>query len=129
MFSSISKWDGVSEPILDNAIMALRPDAISWRIIHFEGTMIIDNWVDQNNSEAPHPEEVLQKFKELMELWKYDEYKRKRIEMYGTIGEQLDMLYKDIKSGNLMYGEWVNHIESVKDSIPVNTDPKPDYTY
>ena len=129
MFSSISKWDGVSEPILDNAVMALRPDAVSWRITHINGMIFIDNWVDQNSSDPPNPEEVLQKFKELMELWKYDEYKRKRIEMYGTIGEQLDMLYKDIKSGNLMHGEWVNHIESVKDSIPVNTDPKPDYTY
>ena len=129
MFNSISKWDGASEPILDNAIMALRPDAISWRVFHYGNTLVIDNWVDQNNSNPPNPEEVLQKFKELMELWKYDEYKRKRIEMYGTIGEQLDMLYKDIKSGNLMHGEWVNHIESVKDSIPVNTDPKLDYTY
>ena len=35
------------------------------------------------------------------------------------------MLYKDIKSGNLENGEWVNHIDSVKKEFPKPTGTKP----
>lgn len=46
----------------------------------------------------------------------YDQNMKRKI-AYGDIGDQLDMLYKDIKSGNLTNGEWVKNIDAVKSTI------------
>lgn len=49
-------------------------------------------------------------------------YKRARIEQYGEISNQLDMIFKDIDSGlfgeNAKNGSFYNHIKTIKDSIP-----------
>ena len=38
---------------------------------------------------------------------------------YGSIGEQLDLLYKDLVAGNLdETGEWAQFIKNVKDDNP-----------
>ena len=38
---------------------------------------------------------------------------------YGSIGDQLDLLYKDLVAGNLDdTGEWAKFIKNVKDSNP-----------
>ncbi len=38
---------------------------------------------------------------------------------YGKIGDQLDLLYKDLVAGKLdATGEWAKHIKSIKDSNP-----------
>ena len=38
---------------------------------------------------------------------------------YGSIGDQLDMLYKDMLSGKLdTTGTWATHIKAVKDANP-----------
>ena len=38
---------------------------------------------------------------------------------YGSIGDQLDMLYKDMLSGKLdTTGTWATHIKTVKDANP-----------
>jgi len=37
---------------------------------------------------------------------------------YGTVEDQLDMLYHDMKDGNLTSGSWFNHIDIIKKSIP-----------
>ena len=38
---------------------------------------------------------------------------------YGSIGDQLDMLYKDMLAGKLdTTGTWANHIKAVKDANP-----------
>ena len=38
---------------------------------------------------------------------------------YGSIGDQLDLLYKDLVAGNLdETGEWAKFIKDVKDSNP-----------
>lgn len=46
----------------------------------------------------------------------YDQNMKRKI-AYGDIGEQLDMLYHDIKNGNLENGEWVKNVENVKANI------------
>lgn len=49
-------------------------------------------------------------------------YKRKRVKDYKSIGEQLDMLYRDIKGGFFgeppQIGEWFSHIDGVKKKAP-----------
>jgi len=43
----------------------------------------------------------------------------KRIIGYGSIGDQLDLLYKDIVAGKLdSTGEWFKKIKAVKDANP-----------
>ena len=46
----------------------------------------------------------------------YDQNMKRKI-AYGDIGDQLDLLYKDIKAGNLVEGEWVKRVETVKSTI------------
>lgn len=46
------------------------------------------------------------------------QYQRNRKEKYPSIGDQLDKLYHDIKSGNLESGTWITAIESVKNQYP-----------
>lgn len=54
-----------------------------------------------------------------------DGYKVARAIGYGSIGDQLDMLYKEIKAvgGISPTGPWVTHIESIKAAIPKD-DPQ-----
>ena len=42
-------------------------------------------------------------------------YQDKRIQAYGSIGDQLDMQYRDLKDGTT---EWKDHIAKVKLDIP-----------
>ena len=46
------------------------------------------------------------------------EYQRKRAAEYPKISDQLDMLYHDIKAGNLANGSWIEAIEEVKNTFP-----------
>ena len=45
-------------------------------------------------------------------------WRRRRRHDYPTMDEQLDMLYHDLKSGNLENGSWVSAIDSVKAKYP-----------
>jgi hypothetical protein len=51
------------------------------------------------SSELPTYEEILERYEQMLE--EYDSYSGKRERVYPTVGEQLDMLYKDIDSGKL----------------------------
>ena len=45
--------------------------------------------------------------------------KRKRRREYNSLGDQLDLLYKDIVAGKLdTNGEWAKHIKAVKEANP-----------
>ena len=82
-------------------------------------------WVNLENGEVysnlklldetatmPTEEEVNAKIAEL-------EVIENRVIDYGSIGEQLDLLYKDLVAGNLdETGEWAQFIKNVKDSNP-----------
>lgn len=46
----------------------------------------------------------------------YDQNMKRKI-AYGDIGDQLDLLFKDIKSGHLSDGEWVANVDRVKAEI------------
>lgn len=45
-------------------------------------------------------------------------YREKRYAHYPSILDQLDMLYHDIKEGNLSKGRWVTAIDEVKNLYP-----------
>ena len=45
-------------------------------------------------------------------------YRQNRAMRYPLVEEQLDMLYKDIKSGNLENGSWITLIDAIKSDNP-----------
>lgn len=45
-------------------------------------------------------------------------YREQRYAHYPSIVDQLDMLYHDLKSGNLAEGKWVTAITEVKNHFP-----------
>jgi len=56
---------------------------------------------------------------EATKLEKNNIIKDKRKFEYGTIGDQLDLLYKDMVAGKLdTTGEWAKKIKAVKDANP-----------
>ena len=49
---------------------------------------------------------------------KKSKYREDRYAHYPSIVDQLDMLYHDLKSGNLNSGKWVTALTEVKQSFP-----------
>lgn len=86
-----------------------------------DGDLSTLQWYDDNTSPRPTDAEIEQKAQELLVQFEQNEYQRQRALEYPRIQDQLDMLYHDIKSGNLQNGTWVEAIEEVK-----NTFPKPE---
>jgi hypothetical protein len=69
----------------------------------------LDCWIDSD---------VKPTWNEIQEIIKLIEIRYNRSLEYPMIGEQLDMLYHDIKSGNLDSGSWVEKIEEIKNKYP-----------
>lgn len=68
--------------------------------------------LNDDTATMPTEEEVNAKIAEL-------EVMEDRQIAYGSIGEQLDLLYKDLVAGNLdETGEWAKFIKKVKDDNP-----------
>ncbi len=68
--------------------------------------------LNDDTATMPTEEEVNAKIAEL-------EVVEDRQIAYGSIGDQLDLLYKDLVAGNLdETGEWAKFIKNVKDSNP-----------
>ena len=53
-----------------------------------------------------------------VETYNYYLYARNREADYGDRKDQLNLLYDDIKSGNLENGKWVQMVEAVKAKHP-----------
>ena len=63
--------------------------------------VMIQEWIDAGNTPTPYVEPEIP-------------YQDKRITAYGSIGDQLDMQYKDLVNGTT---EWKDHIAKVKSDI------------
>tara|TARA_Y100000401_G_C8285679_1_gene205915 strand:- start:25 stop:399 length:375 start_codon:yes stop_codon:yes gene_type:complete len=62
---------------------------------------------------------VKAKYDELLTAYTNNDYGRKRVESYDTVGEQLDKLYHDIDAGKLdKTGTWFTSVKAVKDANP-----------
>jgi hypothetical protein len=96
------------------AIRALAPDA-GWSLIEEDYDNIIWHSTD---IAKPSKESVLAKIAELQAEYDAKDYQRKRQLEYPLIGDQLDMLYHDIKNGTLETGNWIQSVESVKEKYP-----------
>jgi hypothetical protein len=45
------------------------------------------------------------------------EFQKLRLRLYPDLREQLDMIYHDIKAGNLENGTWIQAIDNVKNEV------------
>lgn len=101
-------------PGVDTAIKYLRPNVKRWELYNTDITV----WEDDSGAEPPTWEEIQNQIMKDVDVYNYYLYARNREDEYGDWKEQLNILYDDIKSGNLENGEWVQMIESVKAKYP-----------
>ena len=100
-------------PGVDTAIKYLRPDA---KFYLYNRTFT--RYECPNGSEPPTWEEVEEQINKDVETYNYYLYARNREMEYGDWKDQLNLLYDDIKSGNLENGKWVQMVEAVKARHP-----------
>ena len=117
------KFKGKQYPVpgVDTAINTLRPGA-RWDLSNTTFT----RFEDDQGSEPPTWEEVQEEIKREVDIYNYYLYERSRETAYPHVKDQLDMLYHDIKSGNLTNGTWVAAIEAVKEEYPKPEGPEPE---
>ena len=101
------------------AIESLRPGSL-WRIENdcYEGIFWLEPPVWEGGQKKPTQAEVEAEVARLQAEYDEKEYQRQRIPEYGNWKDQLNLLYDDIKSGNLENGKWVQMIEEVKARHP-----------
>lgn len=100
-------------PGVDSAIDFLRPGAT----YTLRNNTIFD-WVCPNGTNPPTWEEIEEQIQKDIDVYNYYQYSRNREMEYGDWKKQLDLLYQDIKSGNLEDGNWIKMIDSVKQKYP-----------
>ena len=117
------KFKGKQYPVpgVDTAINTLRPGA-RWDLSNTTFT----RFEDDQGSEPPTWEEVQEEIKREVDIYNYYLYERSRETAYPHVKDQLDMLYHDIKSGNLTNGTWVAAIEAVKEEYPKPEGQEPE---
>lgn len=103
------------EHFIIEAIKSLVPKRTNW-LLEENGNLI---WGDNgSNFIPPTQKQIDDKANELELEYNTKTYQRSRSESYPAITDQLDMLYHDIKSGNLNSGNWIQSIEQVKQQYP-----------
>ena len=82
-------------------------------------------WEDDEGREPPNWKEVEAEIVRQVKIYNYYLYERNREKQYPKIKDQLDMLYHDLKSGNLNNGTWITAIDAVKENNPKPEGPEP----
>ena len=77
-----------------------------------------DAWEDDEGRQPPDWKEVEAEIIREVKIYNYYLYERNRQQQYPEIKDQLDMLYHDLKSGNLNNGTWIAAIDAVKENNP-----------
>jgi len=118
------KFKGIEYPIpaCDTAIQVLRPGA---KYDLYNGWEWLA-WEDPEDRDPPTWEEIGEEVKRQQVIYDYYEYERLREKQYPDLIDQLDMIYHDIKSGNLNNGSWITAIDAVKENNPKPEGPEPE---
>ena len=100
-------------PGVDTAIKYLRLNA-KWDLYNRTFT----RYECPDGTEPPEWSEIENQVQKDVETYNYYLYARNREADYGDWKDQLNLLYDDIKSGNLENGKWVQMVEAVKEKHP-----------
>ena len=116
------KFNGIEYPIpgVDSAIQTLYPGAR----YDLSCNKVVE-WEDDEGREPPDWKEIEAEIIRQVKIYNYYLYERNREEQYPEIKDQLDMLYHDLKSGNLNNGTWITAIDAVKERNPKPDAPEP----
>lgn len=116
------KFRGVEYPVpgIDTAIQVLRPGAK----YDLNNTTFL-RWEDELGREPPTWEEICREVEKELEIYNYYSWERDRQKHYPEIKDQLDMLYHDIKSGEINNGEWIKSIDLIKNKYPKPKNSEP----
>ena len=116
------KFNGIEYPIpgVDSAIQTLYPGAR----YDLSCNKFVE-WEDDEGREPPDWKEIEAEIIRQVKIYNYYLYERNREEQYPEIKDQLDMLYHDLKSGNLNNGTWITAIDAVKKNNPKPEGPEP----
>ena len=116
------KFKGIEYPVpgVDTAINVLRPGS-RWDL---SNTTFV-GWEDDQGRKPPTWDEIQEEIKREVEIYNYYLYERTREKEYPHVKDQLDMLYHDIKAGNLENGSWIAAIDAVKENNPKPEGPEP----
>ena len=116
------KFNGIEYPVpgVDSAIQTLCPGA---RYDLSCNKFVA--WEDDEGREPPSWKDVEAEIVRQVKIYNYYLYERNREEQYPQIKDQLDMLYHDLKSGNLNNGTWITAIDAVKEKNPKPDAPEP----
>jgi len=99
---------------VSDALISLCPNS-SWSVDDTYES--IENYWSEDYP-LPTKKEIEDEMERLQKISDDLEYQRQRIPEYGNWKDQLNLLYDDIKSGNLENGKWVQMIEEVKARHP-----------
>tara|TARA_B100000085_G_C18245557_1_gene391712 strand:- start:78 stop:524 length:447 start_codon:yes stop_codon:yes gene_type:complete len=117
--------NGVEYPVpsVENAIYTLRPNA-TWE---YSGAFI--QYSDPDGNPEPTKEQIDAEVDRMENLYAFYEYSRIRKEKYGSVSNQLDLLYKDIESGlfgdSAKTGSWFTHVKTIKENYPKQSHEDP----
>tara|TARA_Y100001937_G_C7051686_1_gene299437 strand:+ start:241 stop:615 length:375 start_codon:yes stop_codon:yes gene_type:complete len=119
------KFKGIEYPIpgVDTAIQMIRPGC-RYDMKAGNGEFTFETW--EHDSEPPTTEEIEKEIRREVDIYNYYLYERNREEQYPDLKDQLDMLFHDIKNGNLNNGRWIEAIQTVKDNNPKPNEPEPE---
>lgn len=107
-------------PDIHSAVERLRPNVRKWDL---SGNTFVD-WEDESGSEPPSWQEIQECLYEMYSIFEYYEYEREREKSYPTIGDQLDMLWHSMDSGEIPKATvWFDKIKEVKERIPKPEEP------
>ena len=116
------KFNGIEYPVpgVDTAIQTLYPGAR-----YDLNNTTFDAWEDDEGRQPPDWKDVEAEIIREVKIYNYYLYERNRQQQYPEIKDQLDMLYHDLKSGNLNNGTWIAAIDAVKENNPKPEGPEP----
>lgn len=109
-------------PGVDTAVNKLSPNA-KWELENKEFKQFI------GEGEPPSWDAIEEEIKKQIAIYNYYLYERQREVEYPELRMQLDMLYHDIKSGNLENGSWITCIDEIKNKYPKPEYPEPPHYY
>jgi len=110
-------------PGVDTAIKSLRPNARY--ALKASGGIEFTGWECDDGTEPPTQEEIEEEVRREQVIYDYYGYERQRHYNFPSGEDQLDMLYHDIKNGNIENGSWIKAIDEVKEAFPKPEGPVP----
>lgn len=117
-------FGGIKYPVpgVNTAIEVLSPSTETFVL----NNAVFEEWENDYGIDPPTMEQIDEELERENKIYAYFEYERDREKNYPDGADQLDMLFHDIKNGNIENGSWVQSIQKVKDQFPKPEEPMPD---